>query len=906
MSLQTVGARAVLENVRGYMSDVDKVTNHTNKSFGSTTKSISGMGGAAQKFGPAVAAGAGAGTIAILGLGAASIATAQGFEKALDSVAAVSQATNTEMKELHDTALRIGKDTAFGATETAKAMELLAANGLTARQIIDGAADATVNLAAAGGTDLALAADTASTAMTVWGLKTKDLNELVNRLAGAANVSRFGVEDMSMAIAQGGGAAAAFGVEIGDFLTTVAAIAPSFQSGSDAGTSLKTMFTRLTPGSAEARTAMEELGIITEETGNRFFDAQGNMKSMAEVAQILHDTTSGLSEEQRIQALSTIFGSDAMRAAAAISQQTGDSFAAMDAKMAGTDASKIAKQRMDNFAGSMEQLKGSLEVLAIVIGEKLIPVTRKIVDFITKMVNVFTNLPGPVQNGIIIVAALTAGLLALVAVFTTMSLAILAMSAAAGVLSISLLPIIAIVGAVVIAIIALAVIAYLIYKNWGAIKEFFSDLWNNVKEIFNAAVGLIVGAVKKMFNAVIGFLTDHWREIAGILGGPFIFFATDAFGIRTKIVNLVKGIFRAVTNFITKNWREIAGLLGGPFVMFATDGFGIRTKTIKMLKGLFSAVTKLIKDFASSVINLIRGFVSSIIKLFKDLATGVLAAVSGLVRGVIRFWTDLATGAVNLVKGMATSIVGVFTSLPGQIAGALSSVFNSVTGTFANIASDVLGTIGGMMTAVVGFFTGLPGRIVAALGDVAGQMGAIGSSIMQALLDGISGAFGGALSLANTIANAVIDSINSILSVLGTAVEWLKEALDKIPGPNPAGNMLQELANYLKGSPIPHLATGTASFAGGIAVLGELGPELALLPQGTAVLSAAHTSGVLDMMASAPAQAVTVNMPVNVQVSGGLDWARIREAIHQEIDVSLNTNRVSTINAGVSLGSGVG
>src|SRR3990167_8554188 len=132
------------------------------------------------KLGQAVKTAAKIGAGAVVAEFGLAINTAAKFEHAVDQVGAVANATEKEMKGLADAALRIGKDTAFSATEAAQAMEI-----------------------------------------------------------GAANVSRFGVEDMSAAIAMGGGAAASAGVEIQDFLTSIAAIAPSFSSGSDAGTSFK-------------------------------------------------------------------------------------------------------------------------------------------------------------------------------------------------------------------------------------------------------------------------------------------------------------------------------------------------------------------------------------------------------------------------------------------------------------------------------------------------------------------------------------------------------------------------------------------------------------------------------------------------------------------------------------------
>ncbi len=334
--------------------------------------------GTATKIG--IAAVAGLGAAAAGGL-AVSINAAANFQQALSQVAAVSGATKAELDGLHDTALRIGKDTAFSATEAANAMEELAAQGVSATDIMGGAADATVALAAAGGTDLVTAATAASSAMNIWHLSTSNLTDVVNRLTGAANVSSFGVEDMTLAMAAGGIAASTFKISMEDTTTALAALAKGgFQSGSDAGTSFKAMLTALAAPAGSGAKAIEALGINVR-------DANGNMLPMAGIIDELHAKLDGLSQEDRDAAMARIFGTDGMRAAGALMQITGDQFKEMSDQMGATDAAGVAAVRMDNFKGSLEQLKGSLEVIEIQIGEKFLPVLTRMADWAA------TNLP---------------------------------------------------------------------------------------------------------------------------------------------------------------------------------------------------------------------------------------------------------------------------------------------------------------------------------------------------------------------------------------------------------------------------------------------------------------------------------------------------------------------------------
>ena len=139
-------ARGVIEmeyNGRGVekaKEDIDGLSNKSGDARAATEK----LGKHTGRAGLAIAAGLGAG-----------VAAAANFEQRLSAVQAVSGATASDMDKLRDKALQLGKDTAFSASESAQAIEELIKAGLSVEDVLNGAADATVNLAAAGEVDMA-------------------------------------------------------------------------------------------------------------------------------------------------------------------------------------------------------------------------------------------------------------------------------------------------------------------------------------------------------------------------------------------------------------------------------------------------------------------------------------------------------------------------------------------------------------------------------------------------------------------------------------------------------------------------------------------------------------------------------------------------------------------------------
>lgn len=331
------------------------------------------------------------------GMGIA-VNAAANFEERLDAVAAVSGATSEEMAKISDAALRIGKDTSFSATEAASAMEELVKAGLTVDEVLSGAADATVALAAAGEISLPQAAEIAAAAMNNFNKTGADMPRVADFIAGAANASAISVGEFGTSMSQVGAVANLVGLSFEDTAVAIAEMGNAGIKGSDAGTSLKTMLMNLQPTTERQATLFKELGLITEDGANQFFNAEGKIKSLAEIQELLRQKTKDMTEEQKLLTLETLFGADAVRAAAILSKEGAAGFNDMAAAMSKVTAAEVAATRMDNLKGSLEELKGSFETALIVIGNYFLPIVDRVVEGITKVVNVFLNAPEGVQK----------------------------------------------------------------------------------------------------------------------------------------------------------------------------------------------------------------------------------------------------------------------------------------------------------------------------------------------------------------------------------------------------------------------------------------------------------------------------------------------------------------------------
>jgi TP901 family phage tail tape measure protein len=341
-----------------------------------------------------------------LGLAAAfgvAVGAAAKFDKQMSEVSAVSNATGADLEKLRQAALDAGADTAFSATEAAKAEAELAKAGLSTSQILGGALTGSLSLASAGSLDLAESADIAAKTMNVFKLQGKDVGHIADVLSAAANKSATDVHEMGEAIKQGGLAANGAGLSLEETVGTLAAFADRALVGSDAGTSLKTMLMMLQAPTDKAAGLMEDLGISA-------YDANGQFVGTINLAGQMQRQLGGLTQEQRNAALATIFGADAMRAANVLIEvgedKLRDYVAAVDDQGA---AAEVAAKKMDNLAGDVEQLRGSLETMAIEAGSGANGGLRILVQATGALVDEVSELPPALGSTITVMAGVTGG-----------------------------------------------------------------------------------------------------------------------------------------------------------------------------------------------------------------------------------------------------------------------------------------------------------------------------------------------------------------------------------------------------------------------------------------------------------------------------------------------------------------
>jgi TP901 family phage tail tape measure protein len=328
---------------------------------------------------------------AVGGVFAASIGTAANFEQKMKDVQAVSGESADNMKKLTDLAIDMGNKTAFSASEAADGIQELVKAGVSVTDILNGGLEGALNLAIAGELNLGEAAQIASTALNAFKKDGLSVAQAADILAGAANASATDVREMQQGLSMVATVAAGAGLTFKDTSTALAAFAQNGLRGSDAGTSLKTMLLNLIPQTKTQAKLFDQLGVTVKGGSNAFFDAHGNIKSMAEIAQVLHDKLKNLTNEQRQSTLQMMFGTDAIRAANILYEEGAKGINDMWSAMSKVTAADVAKTKMETLKGAFDNFQSSLETVGIKIGNQFLPVLTQIVRGATDLIGSFDD-----------------------------------------------------------------------------------------------------------------------------------------------------------------------------------------------------------------------------------------------------------------------------------------------------------------------------------------------------------------------------------------------------------------------------------------------------------------------------------------------------------------------------------
>lgn len=310
----------------------------------------------------------------IVAFGKSAVETGANFDKSMSQVAATMGKSVNEIADLREFAQEMGRTTAFSATDSADALNYMALAGYDAETSMAMLPNV-LNLASAGGMELALASDMITDSQSALGLSLDETTQLVDKMAKASSKSNTSVSQLGDAILTVGGTAKKLKGGTTELATVLGILADNGIKGSEGGTALRNIMNSLISPTEDATAMLESMG-------TSLYDEAGNMRSLNDVFIDLRNGMDGLATQaEKDQVLTTIFNARDLKSAEALIANVGDRFNELSTEInnSANAADAMAKTQLDNLAGDVTLFQSALEGAKIAVSDQLTPALR---DFV--------------------------------------------------------------------------------------------------------------------------------------------------------------------------------------------------------------------------------------------------------------------------------------------------------------------------------------------------------------------------------------------------------------------------------------------------------------------------------------------------------------------------------------------
>jgi TP901 family phage tail tape measure protein len=680
-----------------------------------------------------LALGAGITTFAISGVG-----QAKDLDQQMANIAATMGVTKDAVGPLKQEILdlSLNPNLTVNVTQAAEAIQLLGQNGLTTSQILGGAAESTIAMANATGADFGTAANIATGAMQNFNLQASDLEQVADGITGVLVASKFDANDYALALANAGEIANSTGVSLSDFNAIIASTASSFSSGSDAGTSLKTLLQRFANPTDESKQAMADLGISV-------FDSSGKMREMGDIVGDLNKALAGMSDEQRANTAAVIGGSDASRTLLALSGMTEQQFRDLSVSVNRSgQASKAAATRVDTLSGAWEILQGIIQAIQIQVGDLFLPILRQVTSTLAGLAT---------GNSTAIVAFFDSLIQKGQELFTAFQ------KFGAG----GLLASLGLEGGA------------LLFKKVSELMTLImgdsATLANTLTNTLGAAISFLSTNLLPALTVGVQFVIDHFTEIKGALLGVGAVLAGGVFAaIVAGIVSLVSPIMLVVAGAAllgaawAGNWGDIQGKT---FAAWAVIQPILSQLTTWLMTNIPIALQFLADTWTNILLpamTVIWDFVSgTMFPLWMQLQDFLVSVVGFAVDNLSSQWTNVLLPALSAVWGfISTSILPLLASVGNLITTVVNKAIQAMAGLWQKVLLPALNEVWKFIQEkVIPIFTSAGENLTGneGLGPILKDMAENVLPIFKKAMDGVKNAIKEATAFFNALADAVSD-----------------------------------------------------------------------------------------------------------------------------------------------------
>lgn len=779
-------------------------------------KGVNGLGNVAQKglsVTTKVLEGAAAGVVA---LGGAAIKVGSDFGAGMSQVQAVSGASGEELEKLKEKAKEMGASTKFSATESAEALNYMAMAGWKTEDMLNGI-EGIMNLAAASGEDLATTSDIVTDALTAFGMSAAESTHFADILAAASSNANTNVGMMGETFKYVAPLAGALGYSAEDTATAIGLMANAGIKGSQAGTSLRSIMTRLAKPTDESAKAMEALGLSIT-------DSSGQMKPFSEIIGDMREGFAGLTEDEKASYAATLGGQEAMSGLLAIVNASDKDFEKLSGAIndCNGSAAEMAEIMQDNLQGQLTILQSGLEGLGVSlyetmqdtakdvvkeaqgmvqqlqdafneggfeglvgsVGDVLAQIVQRIAEAAPTVINAAVNLVGSFCDGLrnaqglgeagaSLIGSLVMGLLSCVGDMWSTAVVIFAELLSG----------------------LVAQLPQILETGKEAITQLGQALIENAPSILSSAVTI----VSALFDGIMSALPQIANAGVDILNKL-------SEGIASNLPAMIPAAMQSILEF-SGSLRENVGLLvdAGLNLIMA-----LAQSLIDNIPVFIETIPTIITNIAGIINDNAPKLLTSGIELIGKLALGLIKAIPTLIANIPQIieavvsvftafnWLSLGK---NIITSITNGVKSLATSIPNTIKGIGQTAIDWLRAiNWQTLGADIIDLI---VIGVKSLLTAVP-DLLKSIGHTAVEFFKgidwldLGVNVVKGIIAGITGALDGLWSAVGNLCSGVLDKIKSFFGIHSPSTVMAEQGDYLVQGLiNGIADMPAQLVQYL-------------------------------------------------------------------------------------------------------------
>ena len=625
----------------------------------------------------------------LAGLAKSSVSVGMNFDASMSQVAATMGTTVDQIDNLTKVAKEMGSTTKFTATQAADALNYLALAGYDANKAAE-VLPSVLNLAAAGGMDLAYASDLVTDAMASLNIEAnkQNVDDFGNKLAMAASKANANVSQLGEAILTVGGTAANLKGGTTELITALGLLANVGIKGAEGGTHLRNIILSLQSPTDEAAKKMQKLGL-------QVYDSQGKMRGLNDILSDLNSAMNGMTQGQKDSIINQLFNKTDLAAVNGLLAAQGDQWNTLAAQIDNADGAmgQMAETQIDNLQGAMTIMSSAFEGMQLAVYDELEPTLTEAVkwgtDCLTQLTTALSEggpeamlaaageiisdlaagiaaqLPGLMQTGVEIITQLAQNLT-------------------------DTMPAMLDTGAEVLAALAQGIInatPALLTSATEIIAEFMLYLGDHADEIMDTGMQLLESLVIGITDNLPQLITAAAALIANWAAALIAHLPDILKCGAAMLTTLVDGIVCSLENLAEAALACVAKLVGvwdGSMDEWGHIGENIVSGLLNGIKGAWNRLAKWVSNGINGLVSGVKGRlgIHSPSKVFDEIGVQVC---NGLAQGLDR--------GNKKVKDAAKTVVASVTDSATTLTNGVAKTVETVTERMANGATQQKQTI---------------------------------------------------------------------------------------------------------------------------------------------------------------------------------------------------------------------